>query len=41
MLLQMLRATKYPNDGYKTQYTGKQFKGNKHPRQILGPKFKV
>ena len=30
-------TTKYPNKGYNTQYTGKQFTGDKHPRQILGP----
>jgi len=30
-------TTQYPNKGYNTQYTGKQFTGDKHPRQILGP----
>lgn len=30
-------TTKYPNDGYNTQYTGKQFSGDNHPREILGP----
>ena len=30
-------TTKYPKKGYYTQYTGKQFTGDKHPRQILGP----
>ena len=30
-------TSKYPNKGYNTQYTGKQFTGDKHPRQILGP----
>ena len=27
-------TSKYPNNGYQTQFTGTQFKGNKHPRQI-------
>ena len=30
-------TSKYPNNGYNTQYTGRQFTGDKHPRQILGP----
>ena len=30
-------TTRYANNGYNTQYTGKQFTGDKHPRQILGP----
>ena len=29
-------TSQYANDGYKTQYTGKQFKGNNHPREVLG-----
>jgi muramidase (phage lysozyme)/GH24 family phage-related lysozyme (muramidase) len=30
-------TSKYPNAGYNTQYTGKQFSGANHPREILGP----
>ena len=29
-------TSKYPNAGYHTQYTGKQFEGTAHPREILG-----
>ena len=29
-------TSRYPNSGYNTQYTGKQFEGDKHPREILG-----
>jgi muramidase (phage lysozyme) len=29
-------TSQYANDGYKTQYTGKQFEGNDHPREVLG-----
>ena len=29
-------TSQYANDGYKTQYTGKQFKGDDHPREVLG-----
>lgn len=29
-------TSKYPNQGYNTQYTGKQFKGVQHPREVLG-----
>jgi len=28
-------TSKYPNNGYNTQFTGRQFAGVKHPRQIL------
>ena len=29
-------TSQYANDGYKTQYTGKQFSGTEHPREVLG-----
>ena len=29
-------TSQYANDGYKTQYTGKQFEGDDHPREVLG-----
>ena len=28
-------TTKYGNNGYNTQFTGKQFTGKKHPRQVI------
>ena len=28
-------TSKYPNNGYNTQFTGKQFSGINHPRQVL------
>ena len=29
-------TSRYANQGYNTQYTGKQFEGTEHPREILG-----